>query len=144
MNKLLLRTALVVLTLLTGFSCRKDPMQPFVPTQEDIVVIAMTTGKWYVKSFTLNGTDITTDFAEYDFQYYANKTVDAIRNNTTRESGTWDGNSSTMTTSANFPSAVNPLARINGNWKIDRNGWSFVEATQTSGSDTKKMRLERR
>jgi hypothetical protein len=144
MRKLLLHIALIACTLSAGLSCIKDPTTPPVPTQEDIVVIAMITGKWFVKSFTLNGTDITTDFSAYEFQYYSNRTVDAIKNNTTREAGTWDGNSSTMTTSANFPNAVNPLARINGSWKIDRNGWSFVEATQTIGSETKKMRLERR
>ena len=70
-----------------------------------------------------------------------NKTVDAINNGTVENTGTWDGNSATRTTSANFTGAVYPLNLINGNWNIDRNGWTYVEASQTIGTETKTMKL---
>ena len=109
--------------------------------QEDLVIKAMTDGKWAVTIFTVNGTTITPDFINYRFKYYSNKTVDAIKNGSVENTGTWDGNSSTMTTSANFTSAIYPLNLINGSWHIDRNSWTFVEATQTIGSDIKTMKL---
>jgi hypothetical protein len=109
--------------------------------QEDLVIKAMTDGRWIVTSFTLNGSPITSDFANYKFKYYSNKTVDAINNGTVEKTGTWDGNSSTMTTSANFIGAAYPLTLINGNWHIDRNSWTYVEASQAVGSETKTMRL---
>jgi len=111
--------------------------------QEDLVIKAMTDGRWLVTSFTLNATNITADFAAYKFKYYSNKTVDAIKNSAVEKTGTWDGNAATMTTSANFTGAVYPLSLINGSWQIVRNGWTYVEATQTIGSDTKTMRLDK-
>lgn len=111
--------------------------------QQDLVIKAMTDGQWAVTSFTQNGTDITGNFSGYKFQYYSNKTVDAIKNGTVEKTGTWDGQASTMTTSANFTNAVAPLSLINGNWHIDNNSWTFVVATQTIGSETKTMRLDK-
>ena len=111
--------------------------------QEDLVIKAMTDGQWVVTSFTQNGNNITADFASYQFKYYSNKTVDAIKSGTVEKTGTWDGNASTMTTSANFTGAAYPLNLINGSWHIDNNSWTFVVATQTNGSETKTMRLDK-
>ena len=111
--------------------------------QEDLVIKAMTDGEWHITNFTINSTAITSNFANYKFKYYSNKTVDAINNGTVEKKGTWDGDAQTMTTSANFTGAVLPLSHINGSWKITKNSWTYVEATQTSGTDTKVMRLDK-
>jgi PBP1b-binding outer membrane lipoprotein LpoB len=111
--------------------------------QEDLVVQAMTDGQWVITSFTLNGTTITSDFSPYKFKYYSNKTVDAINNGSVEKTGTWDGNTTTMIISANFSSAIYPLTKINGNWLITRNSWTYVEATQTAGSEVKTLRLDK-
>ena len=128
-----------VLLILSLVSCKKKIEE----VQQDLVVIAMTDGKWKVSNFTLNGTNITADFTNYRFKYYSNKTVDAINNSVVEKTGNWDGNSATMTTSASFTGAAYPLHLINGNWHIDRNSWTYVEASQTAGSDVKVMRLEK-
>lgn len=124
-------------TLLTG--CKKTVQN----IQEDLVIKAMTDGQWGITNFTLNNTNITADFANYRFKYYSNKTVDAINSGTLEKTGNWDGNANNMTTSANFTSPAYPLSLINGSWQITRNSWTFVEATQTSGTDTKTMRLDK-
>ena len=111
--------------------------------QEDLVIKAMTDGEWAITNFTQNGNNITADFTGYKFKYYSNKTVDAIKNGTVERTGTWDGNASTMTTSANFTTPGYPLTLINGSWHIDDNGWTFVVATQVNGSETKTMRLDK-
>ena len=129
--------AFIFIILLAG--CKKT----IDNVQEDLVIKAMTDGRWIVTNFTLNATNITVDFATYKFKYYSNKTVDATKNGTLEKTGTWDGNAATMTTSANFAGAVYPLSLINGSWQIVRNGWTYVEATQTIGSDTKTMRLDK-
>jgi hypothetical protein len=103
----------------------------------------MTDGQWKVTNFVNNGTNVSADFATYKFKYYSNKTVEAINSGTIEKTGTWDGNSSNMTTSANFTGAVYPLTLINGNWLITRNSWIYVEASQTNGSDVKTMRLDK-
>lgn len=110
---------------------------------EDMIIQAMTSGQWKITVFTHNGTDITASFADYRFQYYSNKTVDAIKNGTVEKTGNWDGNASTMTTWANFPNVTEPLLLINGSWKINNNSWTYVVASQTNGTETKSMRLEK-
>ena len=128
---------LIAFVLLTG--CKKA----IEKQAEDMVIKAMTDGKWIITNFTQNGTNITTDFAGYKFQYYSNKTVDAIHNGSVEKTGNWDGNAVTMTTWANFSGVSYPLSLINGTWHIDNNSWTFVAATQTIGSETKTMRLEK-
>ena len=110
---------------------------------EDLVVKAMTDGQWKITKFTQNGTDITSGFSNYKFQYYSNKTVDAINNGVKEITGNWAGNATTMTTWANFPGASNPISLINGTWNITNTGWTFVEATQTSGTEVKTLRLDK-
>lgn len=135
MKKLL--PALCVIVLLSG--CKKA----IEKIQEDLLVNAMTDGQWVITSFVQNGSDITPDFTGYKFQYYSNKTVDAIKNGTVEKTGTWDGNASTATTWANFTNATTPLSLINGSWHIDNSSWTHVVATQTVGSLTKTMRLDK-
>jgi hypothetical protein len=129
----------VVIGLIALMGCKKTVEN----IQQDLVIKAMTDGRWKVTSFTQNGTPITPDFANYRFKYYSNKTVDAINGSVVEKTGTWDGNSSTMTTSASFTGAVYPLDLINGSWLITRNGWTYVEASQTLGAEIKTMRLDK-
>lgn len=126
---------LILTILLSG--CKKT----IENIQQDLVLKAMTDGQWKITTFTNNGT--TVDFSSYKFQYYSDKTVDAINNGVVEKKGTWDGNASTMTTSASFTAAPYPLHLINGNWNILRNSWIYVEASQTVGGETKFMRLDK-
>lgn len=129
--------AFCVLLLLAGCKKTADTVQ------EDLVIKAMTDGQWAITNFVHNGTTITSSFSNYKFKYYSNKTVDAINNGTVEKTGAWDGDAATMTTSANFNGAAYPLSLINGSWNIQNNGWTYVVATQTSGMETKTMRLDK-
>ena len=110
---------------------------------EDAILKAMTDGQWAITSFTINGTDITSDFTAYKFQYFDNYTVDAIKNGTVEKTGTWMGDVNTMNISANFPSASNPLLLINGTWHITDNSWTYVKATMTVGTEVRTLRLDK-
>lgn len=137
--KQLAATFLLVISLSALTGCKK-----FIEKQkEDALVKAMTDGQWAITSFVHNGNTITSDFDGYKFQYYSDKTVDAIKNGTVEKKGSWDGDINTMTTWASFTSVPAPLSHINGSWHIDDSGWSYVVATQTTGSDTKVMRLDK-
>jgi hypothetical protein len=128
----------IVLTVLFS-GCKKAVEN----AQQDLVIMAMTDGQWAVTSFTQNGNSLTADFASYKFKYYSNKTVDAIKNGTVEKTGNWDGDAASMTTWANFSSPLYPLNLINGTWHIDRNSWTYVEATQIIGTETRTMRLDK-
>jgi hypothetical protein len=127
-------------TLLILFSGCKKAVENIA---EDLVIKAMTDGQWVITSFTQNGMDITSSFSGYKFQYYSNRTVDAIKNGVTERTGNWDGNATNMTTWANFPGAPNPISLINGTWNITRNSWTYVEASQTNGTEVKTLRLDK-
>lgn len=129
----------LILFVITFSSCDKTAEK----IGEDLVIKAMTDGQWKITNFTQNGTDITSSFSGYKFQYFSNKTVDAILNGVTERTGTWDGNATTMTTYASFPSASNPILLINGTWNITKNSWTYVEASQTNGAETKTLRLDK-
>ena len=130
-------TLLLLTTLIPG--CKKA----IENKQEDLVLLAMTDGRWKITSFTRNSIDITSDFTNYRFKYYSNRTVDAINNGTVEQTGQWDGNATTYTTWANFTGAVHPLVLINGTWNIVNNSWTYVTASQTNGGETKTMRLDK-
>lgn len=110
---------------------------------ENAIVRAMTDGQWVITSFKDNGTDITSDFSSYKFQYYANRKVDAIKNGSVERTGNWEGYASTLSIWATFPGAIYPLNLIDGTWQITRNSWTFVEAKKTVGADVKTLRLDK-
>lgn len=110
---------------------------------QDLVVQAMVSGQWVVTKFTQNSNNITSGFSAYKFQYNSNKTVDAIKNGIIERTGNWDGNAAAMTTWAEFAGAPTPLSLINGTWNITKNSWTYVEATQTNGTEIKTLRLDK-
>lgn len=111
--------------------------------KENAVISAMTDGQWVITNFVNNGAVITSDFSTYKFQFYSNKTVDAINNGVVEKTGTWDGDASAMTITANFPNSGSTLTLINGIWHIDNNSWTFVVASQNSNTDVRALRLEK-
>lgn len=135
-----MKKLLLILSVITIFSGCKKTIEK---KGEDLVIQAMTNGQWAITSFTQNSIDITSDFTGYKFQYYADKTVDAIKNGTVEKKGNWDGDGFARTTWANFANATAPLDLINGSWHIDDSSWTYVIATQTTGGTTKTMRLDK-
>jgi len=133
------RLYIVLFAVLALTGCKKA----IEKIAEDMVIKAMTDGQWIITSFTQNGNDITTDFTGYKFKYYENRTVDAIKNDILERTGTWNGDVATMTTSANFTGAPNPIALINGSWKITNSTWTTVEANQTNGTEVKTLKLKK-
>jgi len=131
-------SAIIIFFLLLS-GCKKS----IDKLKENAVISAMTDGQWVIKTFVKNGTIITSDFDGYKFQFYSNNTVDAIKNNIVEKTGTWNGDVTTMMIAADFPNVLLPLSQLNGNWHVDDNSWTFVVASQKSGSDSKTMRLEK-
>jgi hypothetical protein len=135
-----MKKVLIAFTLLVFFTgCKKTIDQ----MKENAVIAAMTDGQWVITNFVKDGTVITSEFSGYKFQYHSNYTVDAIKDGTVEKTGTWQGDATTMTISANFSNAISPLSLINGSWHIDNNSWTFVVASQNTSAETKSLRLEK-
>ncbi|MGZ3951540.1 MAG: hypothetical protein ACXVBZ_09095 [Flavisolibacter sp.] len=125
-----------VILLFILFGCIKKK-------EESLVVQAMVDGQWKVTNFKKAGSDVTTDFANYKFQFKTNFTVDAINNGTIEKTGSWNADATSQTITSNFPSAVNPLVLLNGTWQITNNSWTWVEASQTVNGELLNLRLDK-
>jgi len=111
--------------------------------KKDIVVEAMTDGRWYVKDYKAAGIFVTAEFNGYEFQFYEDGKVQAILN-TTITNGVWTGDINQLTISANFAGAQQPVNRLNGVWKLIDNDWDYVKAYNTSGADTNFLELQKK
>jgi hypothetical protein len=104
-------TLIIIASLLLP-SCQKT----IEKKAEDAIIKAMTDGQWVITNFTTNGTDITSDFMGYKFQYYSDYTVSAKKNGQVDKTGTWQGDAGAMTITANFANAINPIESDDDCW----------------------------
>lgn len=142
-----MRSATVMLLLMTfmgivafSFSCKKAIEQK----KKDIIIDAMTNGRWYVELYKDTTTDVTPDFTGYEFQFYENGNVDGIKEAVTK-SGTWVTDISNYTITAAFPaSAGDTLKRLNYTWKITDSYLDYVEAKTTTSSGDNILHLRKK
>jgi hypothetical protein len=127
-----MKNAALFFILLTGLAC--GSCKKFIEEQQtNIIIEAMTNGRWYVELYKDNTTDVTADFFGYEFQFYKNGKVDGI-NGAATKGGTWAADVSNYTITASFPaSAGDTLKRLNYTWKINDSYLDFVKA-KTAGT----------
>lgn len=125
--------------LLTG--CEKTIVETI---QEDLVIKAMTDGQWRVSRFQQDAADVTAAFAPYKFQFRSDKSVEAINNGAVESTGSWSADAAAKTIASSFSnSAAATLQLLNGTWRITKNSWTFVEATQTVNNEVRTLRLDK-
>ena len=134
-----MKPLLIIISLACLTGCKKV----IEKKAETAIMNAMTDGQWIITTFISNGTNITTDFSAYQFQYFSNYTVNAIKSGTVENTGNWEGDVNTMSIFANFPNATNPLLLLNGTWHVTDNSWTYVKATMTIGNETRTLRLDK-
>jgi len=134
-----MKQLLIIISLACLTGCKKV----IEKKAETAIMNAMTDGQWVITTFISNGTNITTDFSAYRFQYFTNYTVNAIKSGTVENTGNWEGDVNTMSIFANFPNATNPLLLLNGTWHVTDNSWTYVKATMTIGNETRTLRLDK-
>ena len=127
----------ILITIFTG--CIKTAQQ----VQENIVIQAVTTGQWKVTTFINDGTDVTSSFAPYTFQFKTNFTVDAYNNGSVENTGTWNADAGSKTITSNFSNPSTTLLLLNGTWSITNSTMTSVDATLTLNGKTKTMRLDK-
>ena len=137
MRKQLLLCLLALIPL--TFSCKKA----IDKKKENIIIDAMTNGRWYVLEYKTAGNNVTAEFSGYEFQFYSSGKIDGILN-TTVTSGTWIGDVNQLTITSDFPGAGLPLSRLNGVWKVTDNSWTNVSAYDVVGVDTNYLKLQKK
>jgi hypothetical protein len=121
------------------FSCKKLVEKK----KEDLVMQAITDGRWFVKEYKAASLYVTAEFDGYEFQFYSDGKVDGFLN-TAVTNGTWTGDVNQMTITSNFGSAGQPLSRLDGTWKITDNSYTDVLAYNVNGVDTNFLELQKK
>lgn len=125
--------------VIAGPSCKKA----IEKKQEDLVKQAIIDGIWNVEQYFEGANNISSDFLNYDFKFNEDGTVTGtLAGNTTN--GVWAANTSTYSITSNFPSATDPLQKMNGLWKITDSYWDYVEAEMTTPSGKNLLHLKKK
>jgi hypothetical protein len=125
--------------LLFTLSCKKA----IEKKAENMIMDAITNGEWIVEQYIEGGNNISSQFLNYSFKFNSNGTVTGTINSTSAN-GTWAGNATDYTISADFPSAGDPLKKLNGLWKIKDSYWDYVKAEMTTSSGTNVLTLRKK
>lgn len=127
-----------VLMLLLG-SCKKVKEN----IEEEAALNLLDGTKWKITSYTKGSTDLSADFSPYVFRFNKDLTVDALRNNSTESTGTWQGDIASQTISAYFPSAGHPLLLLNATWTITESTTRSLTANTGGGADLRQLKMEK-
>lgn len=121
--KTLVPLVLICLWLTTATSCQK-----FIDKQkEKIAMDIITNGNWYVEQYMQDSANVTSDFLNYVFRFHEDRTVTGTLG-TDVFSGTWEENISDISITSQFPTAPDPVKKLNGRWKLKDSSKEFVKA----------------
>jgi len=133
------RGLILLLTVLLFSGCK----EAIEEKKENMILDAMTDGQWKVSNYTKGPTNETASFTSYAFQFYKDRTVDALKSSTFDKRGTWQENANALTIQATFSNASEPLVLLNGTWQITRTSWTSVDAYQDVNGERRVLRLDK-
>lgn len=128
-----------ILILTSSLSCKKL----IEDKQRAVILDAMTNGVWIVEQYIENGLNITSDFLNYEFQFYENGKVNATLG-TNVVNGTWEADVNKYTITSNFGAAVHPVPKLNATWLLTDSYWDYVEAETTTPSGKNILHLRKK
>jgi hypothetical protein len=108
--------------------------------KEEMVLAAMTEGVWIVEQYFEADSNISYKFLHYEFKFNRDGSLIGT-NNATVANGTWVGNVSNYSITSEFPSATDPLKKLNGMWVIKDSYWNYVKAVMTTAGGTNTLHL---
>lgn len=137
--KTLVPLVLICVCLVTATSCQK-----FIDKQkEKIAMDIITNGEWYVEQYIQDSTNVTSDFLNYLFQFNEDRTVTGTLGAQVY-SGTWEEHISDISISSQFPTAPDPVKKLNGKWKLKDSTKEYVRAEMTTATGTNYLRLRKK
>lgn len=137
MKKILPVLTFIILT--SSLSCKKLVENK----QRNAIIEAMTTGVWLVEQYFEDSVNITSEFQNYEFQFYENGTVKGTLG-TEVANGTWVADTEVYSITSEFPAATNPVARLNYTWLIKDTEWDYVNAETTTPTGKNILHLRKK
>ena len=137
--KRLLPFLMLATIVVANLSCKKQIDQK----KEDIIMSAITDGIWIVEFYSEGSTDISSNFANYDFQFFKDGKVTGTKIGVTTN-GTWVGNATNYTITSTFTTSSDTLVKMNGVWKLTDSYLDYVEAEKTTTTGTNYLHLRKK
>jgi hypothetical protein len=129
---------LIAILLVTLCSCQK-----LIDKQKEKVAMGIITdGLWYVEQYKVDSSNISSEFLNYTFQFKEDGTVTST-NGTISASGTWSPDIPAQSIISNFPTANDPVKKMNGTWKITDSYSNYVEAYMLTATGKNKLHLRK-
>ncbi len=139
--KIILRSFIGVCLIMSIFSCKKS----IDKLKENYVLGVLTDGRWFLDNYTFNDADITSNFSEYEFQFYDNGKMDAINTTTASVvSGTWSGDVDHLTFTVSLPTSDPKLLRLNYVWQWLKSNIGVVFAENVTATQKISIRLKKK
>lgn len=111
-------------------SCKK-----YIQQQEQKAAMAIITdGVWYVDQYLQNDSAITASFSGYLFKFDANGVVTGTRDSISVK-GVWSASIASRSIISNFPTAGDPVKKLNETWKITDSNATYVAASSTDSTN---------
>jgi hypothetical protein len=108
--------------------------------QRDILIDAITNGEWQVQQYIEGTVDMTVLFYGYSFQFEENGALHSNYYGIITH-GTWVGDINNQSITSLFPTATDPLKKLNGVWKLTDSYWDYVKAEMTTANEKKILHL---
>ena len=110
---------------------------------QDMVMDAITHGEWIVEQYFEGSNNLSSQFSAYSFKFNEDGTLIGTANSVSTN-GTWAPNVSDYTIESDFPTATDPLKKLNGLWKIKDSDWDYVKAEMSTPDGTKLLILRKK
>jgi hypothetical protein len=108
--------------------------------QKAVLTQIITNDRWVVETFTVSGTDVTTEYAPYEFEFNKNGTVTAYKSTETTQ-GDWKEDLNAMSIHTHFANSTETLQRFNTVWYIGKSAATFVEARAVTANGVFTLKL---
>lgn len=112
--------------------------------QREVLIDAITNGTWVIQQFKEDTLDITNQFSGYSFKFEENGAVHALYIGSVYADGIWTGDANNYTITSQFPTAINPVKKLNGTWKLTDSYWDYVEAEMTTPTGKNTLHLRKK
>lgn len=118
-------TTFVAVMMLSSIFTSCEKAEQFL--QKAVLSQIITTDRWVVETFAVAGTDVTAEYAPYEFEFNKNGTVTAFKS-TEIIQGDWKEDLTAMSIETHFANSSQTLQRFNTVWYIGKSAPTYVEA----------------
>ena len=131
-------TTLVAVLMLSIIFTSCEKAEQFL--QKAVLTQIITNDRWVVETFAVSGTDVTGEYAPYEFEFNKNGTVTAFKSTETIQ-GDWKEDLNSMSIETHFTNGSETLQRFNTIWYIGKSSANYVEARAVTISGALTLKL---